>query len=121
MASMGDKRGSYRVLKRKSEKAHLEDRRRWTQDIIKMELQEKAWGSMVWIDQAQDRDRRRLHVNAVMNLGVCDLISGFPCEAAENCAFLGYYAANSGRCVITQKSTVLNLRAPHNVRDILTT
>ena len=39
-------------------------RRRW-EDNIKMDLQE-----VVWIDLAQDRDRCRALVNAVMNLRV---------------------------------------------------
>ena len=43
-------------------------RRRW-EDNIKMDLQEVGCGGMVWIDLAQDRDRRVL-VNAVMNLRV---------------------------------------------------
>jgi hypothetical protein len=44
-------------------------RRRW-EDNIKMDLQEVRWGSMDWIDMAQDRDRCLTVVNAVMNLRV---------------------------------------------------
>jgi hypothetical protein len=44
-------------------------RHRW-EDYIKMDLQEVGWGGMDWIDMAQDRDRRRALVNAVMNLWV---------------------------------------------------
>jgi hypothetical protein len=44
-------------------------RRRW-EDNIKMDLQEVKYGGMDWIDLAQDRDRRRALVNAVMNLRV---------------------------------------------------
>jgi hypothetical protein len=38
-------------------------RRGWV-DNIKMDLEEKEWGSMDWIDLAQDRDCRTL-VNTV--------------------------------------------------------
>jgi hypothetical protein len=48
---------------------HLEDRRRW-EDNIKMDLQEVGLRSMDWTDMAQDRDRWRAVVNAVMNLRV---------------------------------------------------
>jgi len=39
-------------------------RRRW-EDKIQMHLQEMGWGSVDWIDLAQDRDRWRALVNAV--------------------------------------------------------
>jgi hypothetical protein len=35
-----------------------------------MDLQEIGWGGMDWIDMAQDRDRWRAVVSAVMNLRV---------------------------------------------------
>ena len=44
-------------------------RRRW-EDNIKMDLGKVRRGGMDWIDLAQDRDRWRAHVNAVMNLRV---------------------------------------------------
>jgi hypothetical protein len=44
-------------------------RRRW-EDNIKMDLQEVGCGVMNWIELAQDRDRWRAVVNAVMNLRV---------------------------------------------------
>ena len=44
-------------------------RRRW-EDNIKMDLQEVGCGGMDWIELAQDRDRFRALVTAVMNLRV---------------------------------------------------
>jgi hypothetical protein len=44
-------------------------RRRW-EDNIKMGLQEVGCGDMVWIELAQDWDRWRALVTAVMNLRV---------------------------------------------------
>ena len=44
-------------------------RRRW-EDIIKMDLQEVGCGSTDWIEMAQDRDRWRALVNAIMSLRV---------------------------------------------------
>ena len=44
-------------------------RRRW-ENNIKLDLQEVGCGGMDWIELAQDRDRWRAIVNAVMNLRV---------------------------------------------------
>jgi hypothetical protein len=44
-------------------------RRRWV-DNIKMDLREVGWDGRDWIDLAQDSDRWRAYVNAVMNLPV---------------------------------------------------
>jgi len=42
-------------------------RRKW-EDNIKMDLQEVVCGDMDWIELAQDRDRLRGLVTAVMNI-----------------------------------------------------
>jgi hypothetical protein len=44
-------------------------RRRW-EDNIKMDLREVRWRVIDWIDLAQDEDRWRAVVYAVMNLRV---------------------------------------------------
>jgi hypothetical protein len=41
-------------------------RRRW-EDNIKMDLRRIGWGSMDWIDLAQDRDKWRALVNTYIN------------------------------------------------------
>jgi len=67
---MGEERGLYRVLVGKSEgKRPLgRPRRRWVG--IGMDLQEVGCVYMDWIGLAQDRDRCRTLVSAVMNLRV---------------------------------------------------
>jgi hypothetical protein len=68
---MREERGVYRVLVGKPEgKRPLgKPRRRW-EDNIKIDLQEVGCGGMDWIGLAQDRDRWKAIVNAVMNLRV---------------------------------------------------
>jgi len=71
VARMGEERGLYRVLLGKPEGRRPlgRPRRRWV-DNIRMYLQEVGCGYMNWIGQAQDRDRWRTFVSAVMNLRV---------------------------------------------------
>jgi hypothetical protein len=42
---------------------------RWV-DNIRMDLGEEGWGDVDWIGLAQDRNRRRVLVNSVLNLRV---------------------------------------------------
>jgi len=71
VARMGEERGVYRFFVGKPEgKRPLGGpRRRWV-DNIKMDLQEVGCGYVDWIGLAQDRDRWRTLVSAVMNLRV---------------------------------------------------
>jgi len=68
---MGERRGVYRVLMENPEgKRPLgRPRRRW-EDNTKIDLQEVGGGGIDWIELAQDRDRWRALVKAVMNLRV---------------------------------------------------
>jgi hypothetical protein len=67
----GGERDMYRILVVKPEgKRPLGIHwRRW-EDNIRMDLQKVRCGGMDWIGPAQDRDRWRAIVNAVMNLRV---------------------------------------------------
>jgi len=71
VARMGEERVVYRVLVGKPEgKRRLgRPRRRWV-DNNRMDLQVVRCGYMDWIWLAQDRDRWRTLVSAVMNLRV---------------------------------------------------
>ena len=64
VARVGVERGVYRVL---VGKPLGRPRRRWM-DNIRTDLQEVGCGYMDWIGLAQDRDRWRTLVSAVMNL-----------------------------------------------------
>jgi hypothetical protein len=70
VACIGEKRGAYRVLVGRSEgrRPLVRPSRKW-EDNIKIDLQELGWDRH-WIDLAQDRDRWRAVVNAVLNLRV---------------------------------------------------
>jgi len=71
VARMGEERGVYMVLVGKLEGRRPLGRSRckWV-DNIRMDLQEVVCGYVDWIGLAQDRDRWRTLVSAVMNLRV---------------------------------------------------
>ena len=68
---MWEGRGIYRVLMWKvgGKRPLGRPRHRW-EDNIKIDLQEVGCGGMDWIDVAQNKDRWRTLVNAVMNIRV---------------------------------------------------
>jgi hypothetical protein len=68
---MGEKSGAYRIFVGRPEGRRPlgRPRRRW-EDNIKIDLQDVGWVGKDWTELAQDRDRWRALVNAVMNLRV---------------------------------------------------
>jgi len=70
VARIGEERGVYRVLVGKLEAKRPLGRPRHRCVDIRMDLQEVGCGYMDWIGLAQDRDRWRTLVSAVMNLQV---------------------------------------------------
>ena len=66
---MGERRGVYRMGKDEGKIPLRRLRHRWG-DNIKMDLQKLGDGGMDCIELAQDRDRWRALVNAVVNLRV---------------------------------------------------
>ena len=68
---MEQSRNAYRVLVGKPERQRPlgRPRRRWG-DNIKMDLREVGCDPGEWMDLAEDRDRWRAYVRAVMNLRV---------------------------------------------------
>ena len=71
VARMGEGRGVYRVLVGKPEGRRPlgRPRRRW-EDNSRMDLWEVGYMCVDWMELAQDRDRWRALVGAVMNLRV---------------------------------------------------
>jgi hypothetical protein len=71
VARMGEKRNAYRLLVGKpgGKRPLGRPRRRWVVNI-KMDLLEIGWGDVDWISLAQDRDKWRVLVNAIINLRV---------------------------------------------------
>jgi len=71
VAHMGDRRNAYRVLVGRpgGKRPFGRPRRRW-EDDIKTGLQEAWWGDVDWTDLAQDKNKWRALVNAVMYLRV---------------------------------------------------
>ena len=71
VARMGEGSGVYRVLVGKPEgrRSLGRPKRRW-EDNIRMDLREVGFGCVDWMELAQDRDRWRALVSAVMNLRV---------------------------------------------------
>jgi hypothetical protein len=71
VARMWERGSAYRVLVGKPEgrRPLVRPMLRW-EDNIKMDLREMRCEELDWIDLAQDRDRWRAVVNAVMNLRV---------------------------------------------------
>jgi hypothetical protein len=68
---MGNRRGIYRILmgKREENRSLGRPRSRW-EDNIKIDLRDVECGGVDWIGLAQDRDRWRALVTAIMNLRV---------------------------------------------------
>jgi hypothetical protein len=68
---MGERRNAYRILVGKPEgnRPLWRPKCTWV-DNIKINLRERGWGDIDWIDLAQDRDRWKAPVKTVMNLRV---------------------------------------------------
>jgi hypothetical protein len=90
---MRKKRNAYMLLVRKpkSKRPLGRPRRKWV-DNIRMDLGEVGWGDVDWIGLAQDRDRWRALVIAVMNLRVPQnsekVLSGYSTDGLSSSAQL---------------------------------
>jgi hypothetical protein len=63
-----EEKNAYRILvETPEEKRSLGRPRRRSADDITVDLREKIWGGMVWIDLAHDRDQWRTVENTEMN------------------------------------------------------
>jgi hypothetical protein len=71
IACRGDMRNAYRILvgKLKGMRPLGKPRGRW-EDDVRMDLRERWWKCVDWIDLAQDRDQWPALENTVMNLRV---------------------------------------------------
>jgi hypothetical protein len=67
----GERRGAYRVILGKRERAdHLKDTGVDGRIILKRIFEKWVGRARTWVDQAQDRNRWQAFVNAVINLRV---------------------------------------------------
>jgi hypothetical protein len=87
---MGEDMIIYKVLLGKPEGKRPLGRpnHRW-EDGIKMDLTEIGWGSVEWIQVAQDRDRWRALVNTMMNFrsDAMELVRNSICKLSMNTSF----------------------------------
>jgi hypothetical protein len=68
---MGERRGTYMDLERKPEgRRQFRSLRNTWEDNVKVDLREVGWESMEWINLAQDNNKWRVVLNAVMDLRV---------------------------------------------------
>jgi hypothetical protein len=66
---MGENRNAYRILvgKPKGKRPLGRPRHMWV-DNIKVDLRERGWDDMDWIDLAQHRDQWKAFMNTIMKL-----------------------------------------------------
>jgi hypothetical protein len=68
---MGEERNAYEILvgKPEGERSLGRPRRRWMYNI-KMDLRERGWDGMNWLDLAKDKDQWMVLVETIMNCRV---------------------------------------------------